>query len=99
MAKKILTCLYCSYEYPMGTPASESAVLTEHIMVCEKHPMKKIVDDNTLLRKALVGIIGKDEKESLEQMEMVILYSFAPEIDKINTINAIQALLQTQGPV
>jgi len=35
-----LTCVYCGQAYPPGTPASGSAVLTAHIAVCEKHPLR-----------------------------------------------------------
>ena len=34
-------CAYCGHEYPRGTPKSENALLTEHIAVCEKHPMRQ----------------------------------------------------------
>jgi hypothetical protein len=40
----MLTCVYCGYEYPDGTPPSNSSVLTEHISKCDKHPMKVLRD-------------------------------------------------------
>lgn len=45
----MLTCVYCGHAYPEGTPASgaEIAVLTEHIKVCDRHPMRA-------LREALI---------------------------------------------
>ena len=38
---KIVTCVYCGREYPPGTPASQHELLTAHIRVCEKHPMRE----------------------------------------------------------
>lgn len=39
---QVLTCVYCGTAYPPGTPASGSDVLTAHIKVCEKHPMREV---------------------------------------------------------
>jgi hypothetical protein len=36
----VLTCAFCSWEYAAGTPASGHAALTEHVMECEKHPLR-----------------------------------------------------------
>jgi len=48
-----------------------------------------------LTRKALVGLVGTDTKEELE-LEAAIRILPVPDADRMNTINAIQALLQTQ---
>jgi len=85
---RVLTCVYCGQEYPQDTPAWGDKVLTDHIKVCEKHPMYK-------LRKALVGLVGADTKEELEKMEAAIRILPAPDADKAVTINAIHALLDT----
>ena len=45
VAARIVTCVYCGHEYPSGTPASQDAALTEHISVCEKHPMRAVERD------------------------------------------------------
>ena len=37
-----LTCVYCGKEYPPGSPTHGADVLTEHIRVCEKHPLRKV---------------------------------------------------------
>ena len=37
-----LTCVYCGQMYPPNTPTHGSEVLTEHIKVCEKHPLQWI---------------------------------------------------------
>jgi hypothetical protein len=40
----VLTCVYCGHEYPAGTPASgsEVQVLTEHIRICPRHPLRAL---------------------------------------------------------
>jgi len=45
-----LTCVYCGHEYPPGSPSHGAAVLTEHIRVCEKHPMRKAESELAELR-------------------------------------------------
>jgi len=49
------------------------------------------------LRKALIGLIGAETKEELEQMELYFRSIPAPEQDKIVSINAIHALIETIG--
>lgn len=69
MSERILTCVYCGHEYPQDTPAHGNQVLTEHIKVCEAHPLRKAEADIAVLRSALVGLIGVDTKQELRQME------------------------------
>jgi hypothetical protein len=88
---RVLTCVYCGHEYPQGTPAAGSQILTDHIKSCEKHPMAK-------LRKALVGLIDCDGKGELEQMEATLRLMPGIEKDKIAAINGIHALLETLPP-
>jgi hypothetical protein len=40
-AKNVLTCVYCGTAYPPGSPRHGSSVLTAHIMVCPKHPLRE----------------------------------------------------------
>lgn len=98
MNGRILTCVYCGHEYPQDTPAAGSQVLTEHIRVCEKHPMRKAEADIALLRSALSGLIGADTEDELRQMEATMRMLPAPEEDKAVSINAIHALLATMTP-
>ncbi len=93
--QRVLTCVYCGMEYPQGTPAWGDKVLTDHIKVCEEHPLRKAEADIVKLRKALIGLVGADTKEELEQMEGMIRLMQVPEVDKVNTINAITALIDT----
>ena len=75
-------------EYPEGTPPHGSKILTDHIKVCQKHPMAK-------LRKALSDMVGASTREELEQMELALRAMPGVEQDKIVAINAIHALLET----
>ena len=95
MSEKIITCVYCGHEYPQSTPAHGSPVLTEHIKVCERHPMRKAESDIRMLRAALVGLIGASEEAELRDMEVAMRMLPAPEEDKAVSINAIHALLAT----
>jgi len=97
MKDRIITCVYCGQEYPAGTPASGSdvQVLTDHIKVCEKHPMRKAEEKINKLRHALAGLIGSEDPHELKQMEMAMRLAPAPEADKAVSINAIHALLET----
>jgi hypothetical protein len=94
-AGRVLTCVYCGMEYPQGTPSHGAQVLTDHIKVCEKHPMRECELDRDKLRRALIGLVGVDKKEKLEEMEATLRILPMPEVDRICTINAITALLET----
>jgi hypothetical protein len=50
---RVVTCVYCGEAFPQGTPTYGVAVLTEHIKVCPKHPMRKAEADVTSARDAL----------------------------------------------
>lgn len=47
------------------------------------------------LRKALVGLVGVDDRKELEKMETIMRALPAPEADEIATINAIHALIRS----
>lgn len=99
----ILTCVYCGQAYPEGTPAHGPAnkVLTDHIKVCPKHPLKKALDDIKLLRGALVGVVGVDSKDALEEMLSTITAgSSVSRKDVYCMLEAVRALLATmpEGP-
>lgn len=90
-----LTCVYCGTAYPEGTPPHGSSVLTDHIKVCTKHPLRAAEAKIAKLRAALVGIIGAASKEDLAEMELATRVALVPECDKVVVINAIHALLET----
>jgi uncharacterized protein len=91
----VLTCVYCGHEYPQDTPADGSQVLTDHIKVCEKHPMRKAEHDITLLRNALIGLVGVDGRHDLIMLEHGIRLIRGSEESQAVTIAAIHALLAT----
>lgn len=94
-ATQSLTCVYCGHAYPPGTPSHGAQVLTDHIRVCEKHPMRALQQERDRFRAALVQMVGVDTKEELEQMEAVIRLTVAPAADKAGIIDAIHALIAT----
>ena len=89
-----LTCVYCGEEYPEGTPPHGSKVLTDHIKICEKHPLRESERKVEKLKNALIGLIGASTKKELEEMEIAMRIMPAPEADKIAAINGINALLE-----
>lgn len=90
-----LTCVYCGMAYPEGTPPHGAQVLTDHIKVCEKHPMREAEAKIAKLRRALIGLVGAETRDELEQMEVMMRLVPAPDADKAVSINAIHALLET----
>lgn len=93
----VVTCVYCGQEYPEGTPTAKAEILTKHIAVCEKHPMREAENKIQILRKALGGLmsINPDSLDEINQMELGIRMVSAPEEDKAVTINALNALKNT----
>lgn len=93
---RILTCVYCGMEYPQNTPASGSAVLTDHIRICSKHPLRKAEETIAKLRKAVEGFVGASDPKELEAMKATMMTMVAithnPDIQK--GIDAINALLE-----
>jgi len=99
MEKRVLTCIYCGHEYPQDTPASGDQVLTDHIKVCEKHPLRAAEDKIKLLRSALIGLVGSSDVKELEDMEYFtrthIALCAVPQKDGMCMINAIHAIIDT----
>ena len=91
-----LTCVYCGKEYPPGSPTHGAPVLTEHIRVCDKHPMREVEAQRDRLHSALAGVIGASSRAELEGMESVIRSTPAPAEDKAVALDAIHALLCIQ---
>ena len=96
--ERILTCVYCGQEYPQNTPSWNDKVLTDHIKICLKHPMRKAELQISKLRTALAEIIGlndKNDKKEMEHMEVALHTLQRPMKDKVSIINAIHVLLET----
>jgi hypothetical protein len=94
---KIITCVYCGEAYPAGTPTwgSDVQVLTDHIKVCSKHPMREAEAQIAILRKALADLVGADTSDELNEMEHVLRLAPVPDQDKAAMINAIHVLIET----
>lgn len=95
MSDRILTCVYCGHEYPQATPAWGDAVLTAHIAKCEKHPMRRTIEERNMLRAALVGLVGASEPAELREMELAMRALPASAEDKAAALDAIHALIAT----
>lgn len=94
-ATTVLTCVYCGMKYPNDTPTWGANVLTEHIKICDKHPMRELEAKYAKVRTALIGLVGVETKEELDGMEAAIRLLPVPDVDRMNTINAITALRET----
>lgn len=90
-----ITCVYCGLAYPPGTPSHGAQVLTDHIRVCEKHPMRKVEEDRTALRAALAGLVGVSDRDELLQLKGALNAMPMPEADRQITLAAVEVLLQT----
>jgi len=55
---QVLTCVYCGKEYPPGTPTHGADTLTDHIRVCDKHPMRELEREIERLRQELRAYSG-----------------------------------------
>ena len=94
MKRNTLTCVYCGMAYPEGTPPHGSQILTDHIKICEKHPMRKAEETIGKLRAALVGLVGVSVKDELEKMEILIRTAPIADADKVGMLNAIHVLIE-----
>lgn len=57
---RVLTCVYCGHAYEPGTPTHGTQTLTDHIKVCEKHPLRQAENRAQDLLKALEWIRSLD---------------------------------------
>lgn len=91
-----LTCVYCGHEYPEGTPPHGSQILTNHIKVCEKHPMRELEKKAATVRAALIRLIGASSHDELVAMKAVV--SIMPKSDEQDAaVCGINALLETES--
>lgn len=95
--QRVVTCVYCGRVYPRGTPTSgpSNSVLTAHIKLCDMHPLRKAEATIKKLRLALVGLIDVDGEEELKKLQIFMRMQLIPNQDKVVTINAIHALIDT----
>ena len=71
MEKKVITCVYCGQAYPEGTPTHGACILSEHIKVCEKHPLKFALEKIKKLREALFSFIGVSTYEEFIKIKKI----------------------------
>lgn len=100
--KTVVTCVYCGHEYPDGTPTAKAALLTDHIKVCAKHPMRKAELTIEKLRDALIRLTGSGDIAELKQMESVlgaIVTLQGENSEAAPSLNAIRVLIETTPEV
>jgi len=94
--ERIVTCAYCGHEYHNGTPTSQHSGVINRFNVCDKHPVRELNSVNKVLRSALVGLVGSDDKAVLKQMVIGLRSVGIPSEDEICAINGILALINTR---
>ena len=100
MENRILTCVYCGMEYPQDTPPFDDKILTDHIRICPKHPLRSAEENIKKLRIALIDLVGSDNKEELQKIKTTtktfMSMGNVPQKDGMTMINAINAILETE---
>lgn len=96
----IVTCVYCGHEYPEGTPTSQHELLTEHIKVCKKHPMKGALDDHCREREARQKAEGQLEecRETLGQWRIEAARLQGELTDHVVKLAITEKALLTEEP-
>ena len=67
--RRILRCAFCDQEYPLGTPSSQHADLTAHVMQCEKHPLRAQLTTAEADRDLYKEACGRHVAQLAEQTE------------------------------
>ena len=78
-----LTCVYCGMAYPEGTPSHGAQVLTDHIKVCPKPPLRQAENLILELRHTLHNL------EELRKSELILKSASVSIADKIAVITAM----------
>lgn len=53
--QRVVTCVWCGYEFAMGTPTSQARVLKEHALICALHPLRASEERVRLLSEILIA--------------------------------------------
>lgn len=56
----VLRCAFCGQAYPAGTPATKHQSLTDHIMQCEAHPLRAVIQERDRLRAENKQLSGRE---------------------------------------
>jgi len=83
-----LTCVYCGMAYPEGTPPFGSKILTDHIRVCEKHPLREAELTILKLKKVIKNL---SESPSTSTLGRVLFKKDDPKL-----LNAVSKNQTTQ---
>lgn len=102
MESQIFTCAFCGSDFPDVPISDGEKTMAQHIVECDKHPMRKLLAAYQLVRSALVGLVGVGTREELERAELDVrkrIYSSTfheEEHDgQVLMYNAIRALMET----
>lgn len=93
-----MSCVFCGLEFPHKEYSKDREALIEHIRVCPKHPMSKLLRDYDRVRSALVLFIGADTRAELTELEKIIQRMKYREMDLATrkaSLNAIRVLIDT----
>jgi hypothetical protein len=93
--KRLITLFIAAINILLGCRSHGAKVLTDRIKGCQKHSMRDMEQKVDLLRSALIGLVGSNDIEELNQMEAAFLVMPASEEEKVNSINAIHAIIKT----
>ena len=69
--QRVLTCVYCGQAYPPGSPTHGAEVLTEHIKVCAKHPLRAAEARVASLERDLAAAREERDEARLERRRIV----------------------------
>ena len=85
-------CAFCGTAYPPGTPDTQHALLTAHVRVCPKHPMREAEAQRDRYRAALVSLVGSDNPVELRGIRA---FTVANAPNETAIIAAVDLLLET----
>jgi len=94
--QKVLTCVFCGQEYPVGTKAHGEQILVDHIKVCEKHPLRAAEATIKKLQSVLMAYSHCTTKEELIGVRDYLM-SQSDHEDKEVAIAGVNTLLETLG--
>ena len=77
---RVLTCVYCGHKYPQDTPAWGDQVLTDHIRICPKHPLRAVEAERDRLHSLLDVLIKAADKYSAEHGFVGAWHKFNAEL-------------------
>jgi hypothetical protein len=61
VTKTRVTCVYCGWAYPEGTPTYGASALSDHIKTCPKHPLREAEETIAKLRAEMSTVQAKFE--------------------------------------